>query len=403
MFQGKYKKIIVGAILVILLAFFKLYLICTGDKPYLLHETVQYIGLNPSAGRVNYTSNDKLLSEVDDETDKQQPKELEQGIIKKQKEVEQSVMQETVEQSVEPEPVDQSVKREPVVKQVPVKQSVKQEPIEQSVKQEPVEKGVMQEIVEQSVKQVPVVKQEPVEQSVKQEPVLKVKQRDKTQLPGNINQGYNKQPPLPAVTGNPLQQLVDLIGTEGGRYHSYLKKLSTSQITSVINQLGMSNLTLQKSQIKFLSCGARRLLKQLKGKQLNSSLNMSFSFHHCKSMSFKSSGPSVALVSYPGSGNSWVRQLLEASTGIYTGAIYCDLAYVAVGMIGEFIDTRNVLAVKTHSLSSTSLGRQYDKAIYIIRNPFSTILAEHNRALAERAPKLYGDSHTAEINYKYGM
>ena len=372
MFQGKYKKIIVGALLVILLAFFKVYMICTDDKPYLLHETVQYIGINPSADRVNYTNNDKLLSEVDDETDKQQPKEVEQGIMK-QKEVEQSIKQEPVEQSVIQEIVGQGVK------QVPVEQSVKQVPVEQSVKQVP------------------------VEQSVKQEPVLKVKQSHKTQLPGNINQGYNKQPPLPAVTGNPLQQLVDLIGTEGGRYHSYLKKLSTSQITSVINQLGMSNLTLQKSQIKFLSCGARRLLKQLKGKQLDSSLNMSFSFHHCKNMSFKSSGPSVALVSYPGSGNSWVRQLLEAATGIYTGAIYCDLAYVAVGMIGEFIDTRNVLAVKTHSLSSTSLGRQYDKAIYIIRNPFTAILAEHNRALAERAPKVYGDSHTAEINYKYGM
>ena len=384
-------------------------MICTGDKPYLFHETVQYIGLNPSAGRVNYTNNDKLLSEVDDETDKQQPKEVEQWIMKKQKEVEQSVKQEPVEQSVIQEIVGQSVKQEPVeqsVKQELIEQSVKQVPVEQSVKQEPVEQSVKQEPVKQSVKQVLVeqrVKQEPVEQSVKQELVLKVKQTDKTQLPGNINQGYNKQPPLPAVTGNPLQQLVDLIGTEGGRYHSYLKKLSTSQITSVINQLGMSNLTLQKSQIKFLSCGARRLLKQLKGKQLNSSLNMSFSFHHCKNMSFKSSGPSVALVSYPGSGNSWVRQLLEASTGIYTGAVYCDLAYVAAGMIGEFIDTRNVLAVKTHSLSSTSLGRQYDKAIYIIRNPFTTILAEHNRALAERAPKVYGDSHTAEINYKYGM
>ena len=120
-------------------------------------------------------------------------------------------------------------------------------------------------------------------------------------------------------------------------------------------------------------------------------------------MSFKSSGPSVALASYPGSGNSWVRQLLESATGIYTGAIYCDTAYVAIGMIGEYVDTRNVLATKTHSAPSTSLLGQYDKVIYLVRNPFSTILAEHNRALAERAPKLYGDAHTAEINYNYGM
>ena len=216
-----------------------------------------------------------------------------------------------------------------------------------------------------------------------------------------INQHRNLQH-VPAVTGNPLQQLVNLIGTEGGIYNSYLTRLSTSQIDSVINQLGVTNLTLQKSQTKFLSCGARKLLKQLKSKQVNSSLNMSLSFHHCKNMSFKSSGPSVALVSYPGSGNSWVRQLLEASTGIYTGAVYCDLAYVAVGMIGEFIDTRNVLAIKTHSTPLTNLLAQYDKAIYIVRNPFNTILAEHSRQLAAGAPKLYGDSHTAEVNYKYG-
>ena len=238
-----------------------------------------------------------------------------------------------------------------------------------------------------------------VKQSVKQEQIEKAKQINRRQLP--INQHRNLQR-VPAVTGNPLQQLVNLIGTEDGIYNSYLTRLSKSQIDSVINQLGVTNLTLQKSQMKFLSCGARKLLKQLKGKQVNSSLNMSLSFHHCKNMSFKSSGPSVALVSYPGSGNSWVRQLLEASTGIYTGAVYCDLAYVAAGMIGEFIDTRNVLAVKTHSTPLTNLLAQYDKAIYIIRNPFNAILAEHSRQLAAGAPKLYGDSHTAEVNYKYG-
>ena len=155
--------------------------------------------------------------------------------------------------------------------------------------------------------------------------------------------------------------------------------------------------------MKFLSCGAKRLLKQLKAKQLNSSVHISSSFHHCKNMSFKSSGPSVELASFPGSGNSWVRQLLESATGIYTGAIYCDLAYVGAGMIGEFIDTNNVLVIKTHLPPSMSLLAQYNKAIYVVRNPLNAILAEHNRALAAGAPKLYGDCHTAEVNYKYGM
>ena len=387
MFQGLYQKITLGVILVFLLAIFELNIIYNADEPYVVYEEVQYIGvqyLNPLAGNVNYTNNDEQQpnspTAINDKTEKQQP-ELKKGVIKQQS-----------------EEVKQSVKKEPVEK---VKQSVKKEPVEkvkQSVKKEPVEK------VKQSVKKEPVEK---VKQSVKKEPVEKVNQDDKRQLQGNINQGDKKQQPLPAVTGNPFQQLVNLVGTNNGRtYNSYLKKLSTSQLKSVLDQLGVSNLTLQKSQMKFLSCGGKPLLKQLKDKQLNSSVHIPSSFHHCKNMSFKSSGPSVALVSYPGSGNSWVRQLLESATGIYTGAVYCDTAYVTAGMIGEFIDTKNVLAIKTHLLPSVKrnlLVAQYDKAIYIVRSPFNAILAEHNRALAERTPKLYGNAHTAEVNYKYGM
>ena len=236
--------------------------------------------------------------------------------------------------------------------------------------------------------------------SVNKEPVEKVKQNDKTQPPQNISQGDKRQQLLPANTSNPLQQLLNLFGHYTG---DFLKKLSTSQLKSIIDQLGVTNLTLQRSQMRFLSCGGSRLLKQLKAKQLNRSLKQGKDFHHCKNMSFKSSGPSVALVSYPGSGNSWVRQLLESATGIYTGAKYCDMAYVRTGMIGEYIDTRNVLVIKVHSKPSTSLLGQYDKVIYIVRSPFGAILAEHNRILAAKNPGLHGSSHTAEINYKYGM
>jgi len=33
----------------------------------------------------------------------------------------------------------------------------------------------------------------------------------------------------------------------------------------------------------------------------------------------------TALASYPGSGNTWVRYLLEAASGIFTGSRYKDL------------------------------------------------------------------------------
>ena len=58
-------------------------------------------------------------------------------------------------------------------------------------------------------------------------------------------------------------------------------------------------------------------------------------------MTFQSSGPIVALGSFPGSGNSWVHELLESATGIY---IVMDHNYVAAGMIGEGVTTDNVIA-----------------------------------------------------------
>ena len=112
---------------------------------------------------------------------------------------------------------------------------------------------------------------------------------------------------------NPLQQLVTHVGTNDHMYHPYLKMSSPPQIKSVINQLGVTNLTLQGSHVSFLSCGGRLLLKQLKGKQPNSSVHIPSSFHRCKNMSFKSSGPSIALASYPGSGNSCMG---SSTTGI---------------------------------------------------------------------------------------
>lgn len=45
----------------------------------------------------------------------------------------------------------------------------------------------------------------------------------------------------------------------------------------------------------------------------------------------------VALVSFPGSGSTWVRGLLEQVTGVCTGAEYCDALLRNSGFIGESI------------------------------------------------------------------
>merc|ERR1712079_577318 len=45
---------------------------------------------------------------------------------------------------------------------------------------------------------------------------------------------------------------------------------------------------------------------------------------HENSLWTNSSRPRVALVSYPGSGNTWMRYLLQQSTGILTGSVFPD-------------------------------------------------------------------------------
>ena len=46
--------------------------------------------------------------------------------------------------------------------------------------------------------------------------------------------------------------------------------------------------------------------------------------------------PIVGLVSTPGSGNTWLRHLLEQATGIFTGSVYCDNSLKAV-FPGEYV------------------------------------------------------------------
>ena len=38
-----------------------------------------------------------------------------------------------------------------------------------------------------------------------------------------------------------------------------------------------------------------------------------------------------ALVSYPGSGNTWTRYLVEAATGVFTGSIFNDKSILRAG------------------------------------------------------------------------
>ena len=60
--------------------------------------------------------------------------------------------------------------------------------------------------------------------------------------------------------------------------------------------------------------------------------------------------PPTALVSFPGSGNTWIRFLIEAATGVFTGSVFNDPAIARAGYKGEVVDYTDgtTLLQKTH-------------------------------------------------------
>ena len=85
--------------------------------------------------------------------------------------------------------------------------------------------------------------------------------------------------------------------------------------------------------------------------------------------------PMTSLSSYPGSGNTWVRYLIEEYTGYYTGSIYSDMNLFKGGFKGEMEDWKDgkTIVIKAHSkglkiLNSTdSLPPPHGKTVISIR------------------------------------
>ena len=104
----------------------------------------------------------------------------------------------------------------------------------------------------------------------------------------------------------------------------------------------------------------------------------------------------VALSSFPGSGTTWLRYLIEQSTGVFTGSVECDISLKHVGHMGEGVYTNQVAAVRVNhahlngtdsntTIFTNSLGicqnasAQFDKVVIVLRNPYTAILSEYNR------------------------
>jgi len=89
-------------------------------------------------------------------------------------------------------------------------------------------------------------------------------------------------------------------------------------------------------------------------------------------------GKVTALASSPGSGNTWVRYLLQQLTGVSTGSVYKDVALLRNGFPAESVNNGSVIVIKTHEYGS-DVRDKFEAAILLIRDPFDSILAEFNR------------------------
>lgn len=106
------------------------------------------------------------------------------------------------------------------------------------------------------------------------------------------------------------------------------------------------------------------------------------------------------LYTFPGSGNTWGRLLIEHTTGVFTGSVYNDRTLLDV-LPGEFTCDWTVSVIKvhphTHSFSELDSGnfnsddnkckrgnvRKFQKALFLIRNPFDAIWSEYQRRVTQ--------------------
>ena len=89
-------------------------------------------------------------------------------------------------------------------------------------------------------------------------------------------------------------------------------------------------------------------------------------------------GPIVALASFPGSGNTWLRYLIQQASGYLTGSVYKDYALLKNGFPAESVANGSVLVVKTHEFGPEARSK-FDRVILLVRDPFASLKAEFNR------------------------
>ncbi|CAH1797676.1 unnamed protein product [Owenia fusiformis] len=97
--------------------------------------------------------------------------------------------------------------------------------------------------------------------------------------------------------------------------------------------------------------------------------------------------PHIALVSVPGSGNTWARHLIQQATGIYTGSMYKE-TNIDKTIFPNRPFNNSVIVMKRHT--RWSVGTPIVKSILLVRNPMDAFVAAYNRIKSNKtghAPK----------------
>ncbi|XP_076062905.1 uncharacterized protein LOC143037994 isoform X2 [Oratosquilla oratoria] len=134
--------------------------------------------------------------------------------------------------------------------------------------------------------------------------------------------------------------------------------------------------------------------------------------------------PTAALASFPSSGNTWVRYLIDSSTGIYTGSMYDDNSLTRRGMFGEGVpyDAGITILQKSHGYTTgdamklpheervkmNHMEELGNGGIIVVRNPFKALISHRHLDVGGHtgyAPKAHfiGEGWKEFITLKIGL
>ena len=111
----------------------------------------------------------------------------------------------------------------------------------------------------------------------------------------------------------------------------------------------------------------------------------------CPAKTFGTRFPPTALMSFPGSGNTWMRHLIETATGFFTGSVFRDEDLYQNGFKGEGLRVyhwNRLISIKIHNIfpciqcklfSDIIKNANESKCVILMRNPYDAFISEFTR------------------------